>query len=46
MKNLQTFKLIAYNGKISTNNIIKLKSLKCQNLRICNVDVQLLMNLQ
>jgi len=34
-------KLIAYNGKMPTNNMIKSKSLKFLCFRICNVDAQI-----
>jgi len=39
---LTTPKLIAYNGKMHTNNMIKSKSPKCLCLLICNVDVQII----
>jgi len=35
-------KLIAYNGKMPTNNMIKPKSPKYPCFRICNVDVQII----
>jgi hypothetical protein len=35
-------KLIAYNGKMSANNTIKLKSLECLSFQICNVDAQII----
>jgi hypothetical protein len=39
---LTTFKVIAYNGKMPTNNMIKLKSPQCPCFWICNVDVQII----
>jgi len=42
MNKLTTPKLIAYNDKMFTDNMIKLKSLKYSCLRICNVDAQII----
>jgi len=39
---LTTFKLITYNGKIPTNNMIKSKSQEYSWFRICNVDVHII----
>jgi len=39
---LTTSKLIAYNGKMPTNNMIKSKSPEYPCFRICNVDVQII----
>ena len=35
-------KLITYNGKMPTNNMINLKSPKYSCFRICNVDTQII----
>jgi len=37
--NLTTPKLIAYKGKMLTNNMIKSKTLEYSCFQICNVDV-------
>lgn len=39
---LMTLKLIAYNDKIPTNNMIKFKSPKYSYFTICNVDTQMI----
>jgi hypothetical protein len=39
---LTTLKLIAYNGKMPTNNMIKFKSLKYPCFQICNVDAKII----
>jgi len=36
------YKVISYNGKMSTNNMTKLKWLKYSCIRICNVDAQII----
>ena len=42
LNKLTTPKLIAYNDKMPTNNMIKFKSLKFPCFRICNVDAQII----
>jgi hypothetical protein len=42
MNKLTTSKLIAYNDKIPTNNIIKLKLPECPCFQIYNVDAQII----
>jgi hypothetical protein len=39
---LTTFKLTTYNGKMSTNNMIKLKSPECSCFRICNYGAKII----
>jgi len=39
---MTTFKLIAYNGKMPTNNMIKFKSPKYKCFWIFNVDAQII----
>ena len=41
-KKLTTSKLIAYNNKMPTNNMIKSKSPEYSCFWICNVDVQII----